>query len=964
MIIIHTFHARAVYPAALYRLKFKALVFLLLWLFTGNQAEAQYFSVGQSPANVRWRIIKTDNFKIIFPKGFEESAMKMANIIEYARGLDTVSLRSKPSRIPIVLHHFNAISNGFVSWAPKRMELYLVPPQDNYAQDWYEQLAIHEYRHVLQVSKMNQGITGKLHYLFGEQISGAVLGLYVPMWFMEGDAVLAETLQSHSGRGRQPSFTMPLRAQILEKGIYSYDKAVFGSYKDFVPDHYVLGYHLVSMGRAMYGDHIWDSSLDKVARNPFIPNPFHRRLKTITGMGISAFSKTMLQEWKTIWQQEQEKLHPEHNGYPRARKPGIYTHYIKPQLTGEHTIIAEKKALNDIARFVEIDSLGNEKVLVTPGYYFPGSMNVSHDWIVWSELDFDPRWDQRNFSVIKAYNRKSGIYKQVSRKTRLYSPALSPDGTLLAAIEADDKLRFNLVIFSFPSGEIVHRFHLPDNHFLSQPGWSSDGQSIVLVLHGDNGKAIARINYPDGQVILLVDYTRDDIAWPVLFGDKLVFRAPWNGTDNLYLKEITSGKMYQITHSRYGVDNPSFSNDEKYLVYSEYTPDGFTPALLKLDDINLLPVDKTPGYRFEVIGSFDDSGHKVFQSEEIPELKNIKVEDYPQWKHLFNVHSWAPLVINPQSQEIRPGISLLSQNVLSSAFLNMGWEYLNHEKAGRMYARFSYHGWYPVFSVDVDYGRRKARYQDSTHTISYYSWNETNMNLGMNLPLNLTRGRFVRYVNGGIRFYYTQRDIDPESGLKFRQSNIKSIQYGFLAQNYLKMSGHDIHPRWGQMFSFRVRHTPFDTPRYGFLMAAEGRLFFPGIQLHHSLNFYSGFQKNSGNAFINPAFIRFPRGYSFISDPEILAFSVNYSMPLLYPDLNIPSLLYLKRLHTNVFFDIATGSENRQQYHYPSTGFEMYGDMHLFRFIAPITLGSRISYAWREKRVRPEFIFSVNFGAL
>ena len=95
-----------------------------------------------------------------------------------------------------------------------------------------------QFRHVVQLDKVNQGLTKDLYYLFGEIFPIAVVGVYVPMWFMEGDAVCFETAVGHLGRGRSPEFLNEMKAQILEKGIYNYSKAVLGSNKDFVPNRY------------------------------------------------------------------------------------------------------------------------------------------------------------------------------------------------------------------------------------------------------------------------------------------------------------------------------------------------------------------------------------------------------------------------------------------------------------------------------------------------------------------------------------------------------------------------------------------------------------------------------------------------------------------------------------------------------------------------------------------------------
>jgi hypothetical protein len=110
--------------------------------------------------------------------------------------------------------------NGYVTWAPLRMELVATPPQDSYAEDWISQLSLHEYRHAVQISQLDQGFTGALSVLSGEIGPGGISSL-VPSWFYEGDAVANETWNSQSGRGRVPGFEMPLRTLLLsDKGVF------------------------------------------------------------------------------------------------------------------------------------------------------------------------------------------------------------------------------------------------------------------------------------------------------------------------------------------------------------------------------------------------------------------------------------------------------------------------------------------------------------------------------------------------------------------------------------------------------------------------------------------------------------------------------------------------------------------------------------------------------------------------
>ena len=183
------------------------------------------------------------------------------------------SLKHSPKKISVLVHTESAYSNGFVTWAPKRIEMYNSPNQDNYAQDWLQQLALHEFRHVVQLDKLNDGFTKMLSYILGEQAVGAVLGMFVPMWFLEGDAVTNETALTQSGRGRSPEFEQGMRAQIMDKEIYPYEKAMFGSYKDYVPNHYEMGYQLVAGARARYGADIWERALYNTGRNPLNITP-------------------------------------------------------------------------------------------------------------------------------------------------------------------------------------------------------------------------------------------------------------------------------------------------------------------------------------------------------------------------------------------------------------------------------------------------------------------------------------------------------------------------------------------------------------------------------------------------------------------------------------------------------------------------------------------------------------------
>ena len=141
---------------------------------------------------------------MIYPEDFDNKAIRVASLLEKAYILVPKSLNHKPKKVTVVLHTETVKSNAFMGWCPSRIEMYVTPHQNIYSQDWLEQLSIHEFRHVVQVSKLEEEMPRVLKYIFGEHAAALLAGFYLPFWFIEGDAVAVETGLSNSGRGRLP----------------------------------------------------------------------------------------------------------------------------------------------------------------------------------------------------------------------------------------------------------------------------------------------------------------------------------------------------------------------------------------------------------------------------------------------------------------------------------------------------------------------------------------------------------------------------------------------------------------------------------------------------------------------------------------------------------------------------------------------------------------------------------------
>ena len=208
------------------------LLFALLCVLCGaERAAAQYYTWGSDPPQ-KWSAIRTPDVRMIYPDTVAGIARRTLFYIRTVRPDIGYGFRHGPMRIPFVMHPENFQSNGLVMYLPKRVEFLTSPAVDSYSMPWYKQLVAHEYRHAVQYNNLDRGVIRALSYVLGQQ--GSTIGLLcMPIWAMEGDAVMSETMMSSFGRGLQPSFSMAYRAMgSVGRDRRNIDRWFCGSYRD------------------------------------------------------------------------------------------------------------------------------------------------------------------------------------------------------------------------------------------------------------------------------------------------------------------------------------------------------------------------------------------------------------------------------------------------------------------------------------------------------------------------------------------------------------------------------------------------------------------------------------------------------------------------------------------------------------------------------------------------------------
>ncbi|SET56953.1 hypothetical protein SAMN05444285_11676 [Draconibacterium orientale] len=961
--------------------KMKKLLLLFL-VFATYVAQAQYFDTGQDPASLKWRQINTTNFQLIYPDYYENQAQVLAQKLEMVYDFGSYSLKYKPGKISVILHTQTVQSNGLVAYAPKRSEFYTTPHQGIYPQDWLEQLALHEFRHVVQIDKLNAELPKIIEAVLGEQGTALVFGAYLPWWFIEGDAVVTETALGNYGRGRFPSFLMEHQAQVVDNKTFSYDKAYLGSFKDYVPNHYQLGYYLVAKSRERYGSEIWEKAIKRVGTKPFSITPFDKALKLETGLGKVQLYESIFDSLATEWKNTDAQF-VEPSLTQLSQKNKTYTNYLYKHWLNIDELIAYKTGLDVIPSFVRINTkTGDEERLIIPGSIFEESVNFEGEWIVWAEKIPDVRWSHSGLSQIRILNANTKKMYSVSPEFKAFAPVLSPNLKEVAVVETDFSSKNYLTVYDISSGKMKYRFQTDNNNYFFSPVWLNPHE-LIYVLLDENGKHIAKVDLRNNEQTLLPGTELGKIKQLKVAGNNLYFISSYSGKNALYVYDLFSSEIEQVYEPRFDVAYPAI-NPKGTIALSDYTGDGF--RIIEFKPKKTMALNEVIRGSWPLANSMQQQEPGVVDFTRVDTTEVFVSQTYNKAKHLFNFHSWAPVFVDPDDYEFLPGVSLMSQNKLGTAFTTLGYKWDTSEKTGHFYGKYTYKGWFPVFDFEVTGGKRASQYwlireyqnqegqvvkRDTT--LQDYKWNETTFNANMRIPLNLSQGAFSRLLQPEVEYQLAHYGKEQSTPDEFNSGNYQSLSYRLYYYQLLRKSHQDIYPNFGLALEGNFRHSPWQSNEMGQLAAAAATVYLPGLLKNHGIRLYGGLQdKSSGNLFGFSDAIRFPRGWTKIETEQLQSLSLNYALPLINPDLSIGGITYVRRISATLFADYANlqggyhGGDAPTKFNVDisSYGVELLGDVNFFRFYAPVKIGVRASYLKELEDVGFDFLLSVDFNSL
>ena len=286
------------------------------------------------------------------------------------------------------------------------------------------------------------------------------------------------------------------------------------------------------------------------------------------------------------------------------------------------------------------------------------------------------------------------------------------------------------------------------------------------------------------------------------------------------------------------------------------------------------------------------------------------------------------------------GATVMTQNLLSSlqGFFSYGYS----QSAGHFFkTSLRYYGLGPTISLNATYGGRQNiypiyTYNPEKHEIElpetpsrgkFYA-----IGLDVQFPLLFQRGYHTRYLIAAAGWEYSNGLVANTGKLSFDDggiSNIATIGYskgihltsftlGF--QDMVRQAHRDFAPPWGVVASATYATNPANGA-FSDLLALYAKVYTPGFVRHNSLTLamayqtsFGGFESDDALSALSFKSARLlPRGFNLtqIENQNYLATSLNYQLPICYPDGGWRGVVYFKRIRLNAGFDYAQFERRR-----------------------------------------------------
>lgn len=893
--------------------------------------------------------MESDSVKLIFPDYMGPQAQLVTNLVNYYSdkvGADYGVLR--PQKFPLIIRPELAELNGFVTLMPRRSEWYTsatISPVIG-ALNFYQALAIHEYRHMVQFDFMKRSTNKFAYALFGEFGITLAIVLGVPPWFLEGDAVYAETKYTDAGRGRSPRFAARLKALVLNDSVPTYDEFLGRTYKTNYPNHYVFGYYLVSAAYQKYGQDFWRRVLESVTGFSFNPYALTNAFRAQTGKDFEDFYDEVVRELKLKWAEPNFKKssaqYSEIN-YPIIDGNNLY--YIKRTLDSHWGLYqyGKKDAETELPLMPQMSKIDIKNGLVAYTQYLPS-----------------PRYAFKSYSDLFVYNIATGEHTHLLEDDRVFHPSISPDGKLIAVTEYTDDNHWFLKIVNL-EGKMLQRIAILDE-IITEAVWVDQNKVIALMQNPDGSKVIKEFDITQKKVRVLLNASKNNIFSLRYQQQKIYFEADYKGTVQIMSFDMNQGQLALCTDEIIAAQNPFATNNRLY-----YVSTVASGTELKSTPLNCKALSRNTLESYNYLGDTPSDNFSMLPLKPIENFEKTLATkfastEYSEFTDRLMPHSWS--FISGRGYDL----SITGNNYLNSFGYNLGVGQSAEEAQPFAYASLSFSKYYPIFSINVDYSKREDE-DDITKIKS--NWEELEGYLAVTIPYSFQKGLYNNYFELSGRYGLMKYTRDRNARIyELSDERLDITGVEVVASTLKKTTYRQIYPSYGMRYIGIYQDAQAQDAKSfsSDILYQNVDFYLPGIFNNNGIKLSGTIEKQKkgttnyrfepfGESFTSYVF---SRGFNYSYVDQYQKATVDYLFPIAYTDWDLSGWAYLRRIYAKVFFDHTKIKLFNFERSLNSTGGELMFETYLLRKF-DLNMGVRYSHKIDQDEVY-DFILTTGFA--
>ena len=831
--------------------------FVLLLFALAQPANAQ------NHPELRWRVLETEHFRVLYHQGLETAAVKAAEVAEEAYGPITELYGYRPgSKVRIVLKDYDDFANGAAYFFQDTIEIWTTALEHDYelrgSTDWLSNVITHEFTHIVSLGAARKGpqrIPALYFQYFGYQrekdrpdvltgfpdrlASYPLMTINVPHWFSEGVAQYQHHDRWDSHRD------MILRTAVLDNELLSLDDmGVFGKRgfgNEFVYDH---GFALVRYIADTYGEQTlaelaraasrwtvldFGGAIEQVLGISADELHLHWRAAMLENYTAQVASLGELREGVELVGTGFSNMWPEFSpdGKRLAFLSSLKRHY------GTHSLV-----IRDLES--EEDEIAVPRVSTSSISWSPSSRKL-----LFVRKDAADKYGSRQADIyeLDLDDREVGLVpellvtvpgilsgygierlRRISTGLRGLYPRYSPDGSWIAFVR-NQGTNNNLGLLSADGEEIRFLTEIEDGTQLYTPRWSPDGRFLVFSIGRNGRRDIGMVEVANLQRQLLAStepvtldpphielivnteatdrdpvFTRD--------GNGVLFASDISGIFNIYRIDLRTRRVSQLTNVRGGALAPTEGLDGE-VAFVAYDAEGY-----RIRQMNMVDAVSVP----------DFPQNSSESSIDPVRVSSARVAISEPYRLDFLKSAILPRLMIDEGR-VKPGVYLGTGDVLARHSIFAGAAAAPANGDRDLFLIYELKKWRPTLFAEFFHQRRRSARKDSSEERAFVrdglNFNLNQVSVGLRghlgrpneLSVSLTYDRYDASVEWSV--FVDRRDgsldLDLQKQKPFGYTYLNGFDLGFTYRHngIARRQDRDINPkgrriyfRYGRVFNY------------------------------------------------------------------------------------------------------------------------------------------------------------------